>query len=99
MSGPKLHPVVILNDDVTSFSQVTQTLEFIFGIKGERADEITNTIHTEGRAVIGEFIYEIAEAKVADIEKLNNLNNMAINAFIDGIDDEYFDKDDFTDQE
>lgn len=83
MLTPQLYPVVIMNDDITTFEEIIQAVGFVFHLDACAAMEIADTIHRDGRVVIGHYIYEIAEAKVADIEKINELNGISIDIFID----------------
>lgn len=83
MSSPALFPVVILNDDVTTFEQLIQTIRYVFGLTDAEAEAIANKVHNEGRATLGSYIEEIAETKVSEIEYINELNNLSINVFID----------------
>ena len=65
---PRMYRVVMHNDDFTPMEFVVLVLEEHFSLPEDRARYLMLTIHTTGRAVIGVFTREIAEAKV---EKVN----------------------------
>jgi len=55
--------VIILNDDFTPVDFVIQALKLVFKLTDEAAEDITLTIHENGKANIGEYTREIAEMK------------------------------------
>ena len=69
LKPPKKYKVVLLNDDYTPMEFVVQILTSFFGMNQELATKIMLTVHTKGKAVCGEYDYEIAETKV---EQVNN---------------------------
>ena len=69
LKPPKKYKVVVLNDDYTPMEFVVQILTSFFGMNQELATKIMLTVHTKGKAVCGEYDYEIAETKV---EQVNN---------------------------
>lgn len=80
---PQLFEVVIENDDKTSFQQATETLIHVFGKDKDEAQTLAHTIHKEGMIIVGEYLYEIAETKVAEVQKINELNSMDLQCYID----------------
>jgi ATP-dependent Clp protease adaptor protein ClpS len=69
LKKPKKYKVILLNDDYTPMEFVVQILTVFFGMNQELATKVMLTIHTKGKAVCGEYSYEIAETKV---EQVNN---------------------------
>ncbi|MFW2373987.1 MAG: ATP-dependent Clp protease adapter ClpS [Gammaproteobacteria bacterium] len=69
LKPPKKYKVVLLNDDYTPMEFVVQILTSFFGMNQETATKIMLTVHTKGKAICGEYDYEIAETKV---EQVNN---------------------------
>jgi len=69
LKPPKKYKVVLLNDDYTPMEFVVQILTSFFGMNQEQATKIMLTVHTKGKAICGEYDYEIAETKV---EQVNN---------------------------
>lgn len=60
---PKLHKVILLNDDYTPREFVVKMLEAIFRLGEPQAMSIMMTAHQKGSAVIAVFTKEIAETK------------------------------------
>ncbi len=69
LKPPKKYKVILMNDDYTPMEFVVQILTGFFGKTQEQATKIMLTVHTKGKAVCGEFSYQIAETKV---EQVNN---------------------------
>ncbi len=67
LKKPKKYKVVLLNDDYTPMEFVVQILTKFFGLNQELATKIMLTVHTKGKAVCGEYSYEIAETKVEQV--------------------------------
>lgn len=63
ISPPKKWNVVFLNDDVTPMALVIGILTGIFNHSDDTAEKLTLEIHNSGKAVVGSYIYEIAEQK------------------------------------
>ena len=60
---PKMYAVVILNDDYTPIDFVVTVLMKIFHKQAEEANRLTMAVHTQGRAVIDIFTYDVAITK------------------------------------
>ena len=63
--------VVLLNDDYTPMEFVVQVLEGVFRIDREKATQIMLHVHTRGKGICGLFTRDIAETKVAQVNKLS----------------------------
>jgi ATP-dependent Clp protease adaptor protein ClpS len=63
ISEPKKYKVLFLNDDKTPIEFVIEVLMTIFKHSEETARDLTLKIHNEGSAVVGVYVYEIAEQK------------------------------------
>ena len=63
LSTPKKYNVVFYNDDYTPVDFVVQLLVDIFHHSIDSAQEMSATIHTEGKGVAGTYNFEIAEQK------------------------------------
>lgn len=81
-NGPKLYQVFITNNDTTTFEEAMGVISFVFGYDHSKASILANKINDEGKALMGEYILEIAETKVADIDKINELNDFVLEAYI-----------------
>ena len=53
----------MLNDDATPMEWVVDVLKVIFKHSQETSENIMLQIHNEGSAVVGIYVYEIAEQK------------------------------------
>ena len=67
LKKPRKYRVVLLNDDYTPMEFVVQILTRFFGMNQEMATKVMLTVHTKGKAVCGEYSYEIAETKVEQV--------------------------------
>jgi len=61
---PKMHRVVLLNDDFTPMEFVVLVLQEYFNNDREAATQIMLKIHIEGRGVCGVFTPDVAMTKV-----------------------------------
>jgi len=61
--NPSKYKVIMLNDDHTPMEWVTDVLQQIFKHNQQSSEAIMLQIHNEGSAVVGIYIYEIAEQK------------------------------------
>lgn len=64
---PSLFDVVYLNDNVTSFEFVVNSLVSIFSYKEEPAVEMANKVHEEGQATVATLTFELAEQKASEV--------------------------------
>lgn len=71
LKKPKMFKVVLLNDDYTPMEFVVLILESVFRIEREKATQIMLHVHTRGKGVCGLFTRDIAETKVAQVNKLS----------------------------
>ena len=67
---PKLHKVVLVNDDFTPREFVTRVLKSEFRMSGEQAQQVMMTAHQRGVCVVAVFIKDIAEAKATNATDL-----------------------------
>jgi ATP-dependent Clp protease adaptor protein ClpS len=67
---PRLHKVLLLNDDYTTMDFVIEVLETIFGMNRERAMQTMLKVHNEGSAVCGIYPKDVAETKAAQVVTL-----------------------------
>lgn len=62
---PKMHKVILLNDDFTPREFVTIVLKEVFGMGPEQAYGIMMTAHMKGACVVAVFTRDIAETKAS----------------------------------
>ncbi|MCH5247315.1 MAG: ATP-dependent Clp protease adaptor ClpS [Muribaculaceae bacterium] len=63
---PGKYDVVFHNDDFTPMDFVTSLLRHIFFKNDTEADILMLKVHSEGRAVVGTYTYDIAVSKTTD---------------------------------
>lgn len=64
---PKMHQVVMLNDDFTPMEFVVVVLQEFFAKDRETATQIMLKIHLDGRGVCGVYTRDIAASKVDQV--------------------------------
>ncbi len=62
---PKKYKVIMLNDDFTTMEFVVEVLVDIFKKDPVSAEQIMLFVHKNGRAVVGEYPYDIALTKTS----------------------------------
>lgn len=67
LKPPRKYKVILMNDDYTPMEFVVQILAKFFSMDQEKATQIMLMVHTKGKAVCGEFSYQIAETKVEQV--------------------------------
>ena len=60
---PKLHKVILVNDDFTPRTFVVRVLKAEFRMSGEQAQRVMITAHKRGACVVAVFTREVAEEK------------------------------------
>ncbi|MDJ0945021.1 MAG: ATP-dependent Clp protease adapter ClpS [Kiloniellales bacterium] len=60
---PRLHKVVLVNDDYTPREFVVKVLKAVFGMGEDRAYVVMMTAHQRGACVVAVFTREVAETK------------------------------------
>ncbi len=67
---PKLHKVILLNDDYTPRHFVVRVLQAVFRIGEETASRIMYVAHTRGACVVSVYPRDIAESKATEATDL-----------------------------
>jgi ATP-dependent Clp protease adaptor protein ClpS len=60
---PRLHKVILVNDDFTPRSFVVQVLQAEFRMSEGQAQQVMMTAHRQGSCVVAVFVQDIAETK------------------------------------
>lgn len=60
---PRLHKVILVNDDYTPREFVITVLKAVFALSEEQAHRVMITAHTRGSCVVAVFARDIAETK------------------------------------
>ncbi|GHV03479.1 ATP-dependent Clp protease adapter protein ClpS [Campylobacterota bacterium] len=64
---PRRYQVILLNDHYSTWEFVILVLKTIFHKNEEEAVKITSYVHNNGMGICGEYVYEVAETKVAQV--------------------------------
>jgi ATP-dependent Clp protease adaptor protein ClpS len=68
---PKLHKVILVNDDYTPREFVVKVLQSVFRMGEPQAESIMMTAHQKGSAVVAVYTKEIAETKADEALELS----------------------------
>ncbi|KAB8313191.1 ATP-dependent Clp protease adapter ClpS [Erwinia endophytica] len=69
LKPPSMYKVILNNDDYTPMEFVIDVLQKFFSYDVERATQLMLAVHYQGKAVCGVFTAEVAETKVAHVNK------------------------------
>lgn len=70
LKRPPLYRVILMNDDFTPMEFVVEILQGVFRMERTSATRVMLEVHTEGKGICGEYTYEIAETKVAQVNSI-----------------------------
>jgi ATP-dependent Clp protease adaptor protein ClpS len=71
VQDPGKYKVIFANDNETPMDFVVELLVDIFRHSAETAQQLTMTIHENGSAVVGVYVFEIAEQKAVECTKVS----------------------------
>ncbi|MCT7655401.1 ATP-dependent Clp protease adapter ClpS [Oceanimonas sp. NS1] len=69
LQPPPMYKVILNNDDYTPMDFVVEVLQRFFAMDVDKATEVMLAVHYQGKGVCGLFTAEIAETKVAQVNK------------------------------
>jgi ATP-dependent Clp protease adaptor protein ClpS len=69
LKPPSMYKVILVNDDYTPMEFVIDVLQKFFSYDVERATQLMLAVHYQGKAICGVFTAEVAETKVAMVNK------------------------------
>jgi ATP-dependent Clp protease adaptor protein ClpS len=67
---PRLHKVILLNDDYTPREFVVKVLRAVFRMTEEQAQRVMITAHQRGACVVAVFTRDVAETKATEATEL-----------------------------
>ena len=67
---PRLHKVILVNDDYTPREFVVQVLKAVFRMNAEHAYQVMMTAHRRGACVIAVYTRDVAETKAKEATEL-----------------------------
>jgi ATP-dependent Clp protease adaptor protein ClpS len=68
---PRLHKVILLNDDYTPREFVVMVLKAVFRMNAGQAERVMVTAHQKGACVVAVFQRDIAESKATEATDLS----------------------------
>jgi ATP-dependent Clp protease adaptor protein ClpS len=71
---PRLHKVILLNDDYTPREFVVLVLKAVFRMSEEQANQVMKTAHQRGACVVAVYTKDIAESKASEATELARQN-------------------------
>jgi len=80
---PGKYKVIFANDNETPMDFVVELLVDIFRHSQETAKELTLRIHEKGSAVVGLYVYEIAEQKAVECTKISREHGFPLQVAIE----------------
>ena len=63
---PRLHKVILVNDDYTPREFVVAVLKAVFGMSEDQAYRVMMTAHTLGASVVAVYTKDVAETKATE---------------------------------
>lgn len=75
---PSMYKVILNNDDYTPMEFVIDVLRKFFSYDTERATQLMLTVHYHGKAICGVFTAEVAETKVAQVNRYARENEFPL---------------------
>ncbi len=82
---PQMYRVVLLNDHYTTMEFVVLVLEKVFNRSVEEANEIMLKVHNTGSGTAGVYTREIAETKIAIVQRLAEKNEFPLRCVLEPI--------------
>lgn len=67
---PRLHKVILLNDDYTPREFVVLVLKAVFRMSEEQAHRVMMTAHQKGACVVAVYTKDVAESKATEATEL-----------------------------
>ena len=67
---PKMHKVILINDDFTPREFVVMVLKAVFKMSEEQAYRVMITAHTRGASVVAVYTKDVAESKATEATDL-----------------------------
>ena len=83
VQDPGKYKVIFSNDNETPMDFVVELLVDIFRHSQKTAQELTMTIHEKGSAVVGIYVFEIAEQKAIECTKVSREHGFPLQVAIE----------------
>jgi len=75
---PPMYKVILHNDDYTPMDFVIEILMKIFHKSLDEAEDLMWRVHTQGKAVCGVYVKDIAATKVEQVKRLARTNGFPL---------------------
>lgn len=83
VSIPKMWHVLVMNDDFTPMELVIDILKAVFKHDEDSAKKKTLEVHNHGAAVVGRYVFEIAEQRALEATKIARMNGSPLKLTIE----------------
>ncbi|RME89396.1 MAG: ATP-dependent Clp protease adaptor ClpS [Candidatus Hydrogenedentota bacterium] len=80
---PPMYAVYMLNDDYTTMDFVVNILMSVFHHSEQDAFNIMMKVHTQGKALCGVYVKEIAKSKIAKTHRLARERNFPLRCIME----------------
>ncbi len=78
LEAPPFYRLIFLNDDITTFDFVVETLVFHFNHSRNVAEDLARAIDSKGQATVAVLPFEVAEQKGMEISMEANTYNFPL---------------------
>jgi len=85
MSKPKMYFVYIINEKHISWDFCIRTLMNVFNKNRDQAEALAEEILTNGEAICGVYMYDIAETKATMVEQLAKDEDLSMSCLIEEV--------------
>jgi len=86
LKTPRMHKVIMHNDDYTTMEFVVLILQKFFNKSSSEAHSIMLEIHTRGLGICGIYTFEIAESKAAKVSRYARENGHPLKCSTEPVD-------------
>ena len=83
LKEPEDYRVILLNDDYTTMEFVVEVLMLVFNKKLAEANEIMLDVHKKGRAVVGQYPWDIAATKAEQVHLTARENEFPLRCILE----------------
>jgi len=78
-----LYPVLVLDNDKTTFKQAFDAVYTVFSLSTEKANAVVHEISENGYSIIGSFTKEIADSYIDEMTRYTEAFGFTLDAEID----------------
>ncbi len=82
---PKLYKVILLNDDYTTMEFVVEVIVKVFHKSHEEAEVIMQSVHQNGKGIVGTYTYDIAITKSMQVQELAKQKEFPLKSIVEEV--------------